>query len=100
MPKDWQDLVTQALLMYDDVDDIKRALRGRFGSGKHGNVTEWYEYPEWLNERREKDRLFKDWSNVWQQAKGLGIELCAIPYDTNDEEIKIKLEKLKERIGV
>ena len=70
MPKDWQDLVTQALLMYDDVDDIKRALRGRFGSGKHGNVAEWYEYLVWLNEKREKDKLFKDWSDVWQRVHG------------------------------
>ena len=97
-PNNWQELVTQALLMYDDVEDIKSALRARFGSGKHGTVQEWYEYLVWLNERREKDRLFKEWSGIWQQAKKAGIDLESIPFDVGNSGIVVAIERATERI--
>lgn len=103
MVRNWQDLVKQGLLLptYDVEQDIKDALRYRFGSGKvvrERRIVKWFNYLIWLDDLKQRDKLLSMWSDLWQLKKGVSVQ--SIQYSESLGVIEQRIAGLRKQLNL
>lgn len=105
MVTDWQDLVERTLLLptYSTEQDIKDALRYKYGSGnvvRERRITIWFEWLVRLDELRQRNKLLGAWSGLWHIALEKGVSVQAIEYDVGLDVIRERIVELRNKLNL